>query len=92
MAEYLLDAGAVIDRSVPGAAVQAKSLEVFELLVRFGWDVNEPVVRGERALSCVMWFFLDLGFRSDWFFVSRWKLGALITDLGFFFFLQKRFG
>ena len=65
IAQYLLSEGADIDRAVLAAAVQAKSLPIFELMVRSGWDVNAPMFGGHtmlasliRSPSLTTWFLL----------------------------------
>ena len=42
--QFLLNKGAVIDRTVPMAAARVKSLPIFQLLLEYGWDVNAPIM------------------------------------------------
>ncbi|KAL8898433.1 MAG: hypothetical protein Q9207_006700 [Kuettlingeria erythrocarpa] len=53
VAEFLLDNGAVIDRAAPGAAAHTRSLPVFKLLVKHGWDINTPIMRDITPLMYV---------------------------------------
>lgn len=43
--EFLLDKGAVMDRAAPGAAARTRSLPVFKLLRKHGWDINFPIMQ-----------------------------------------------
>ncbi len=48
--EFLLNKGAVIDRVVAGAAAQVKSLPIFQLLLKHGWDINASVMANQTVL------------------------------------------
>lgn len=48
--EFLLDNGAVIDRVAPVAAAHIRSLPVFKLLLKHGWDINVPIMRDRTPL------------------------------------------
>ena len=48
--EYLLNKGAAIDRGVPTAAAQVKSLTIFQLLLEHGWDINASVIANRTVL------------------------------------------
>lgn len=48
---YLLDRGAEIDEMVAAVAGGAKSLPIFEAMVRAGWDVNAPIGHGHTVLA-----------------------------------------
>lgn len=56
IAEYLLNVGAVINHYVPYAAADVKSIPIFELLLKHGWDINDPVNHGQTILGCVNQF------------------------------------
>lgn len=58
IADYLLRAGAVIDRTIPIAAMSTRSVAVFQLLIEHGWGINDPVLGGETVLPCVIHTFL----------------------------------
>ena len=48
--EFLLNKGAPIDRGVPIAAGQVKSLPIFRLLLEHGWDINASVIANRTVL------------------------------------------
>ena len=52
IARDLLDHGAVVDNSVAYAAIHSSSdlIQVFELLLEKGWNVNSSVYRAKTAL------------------------------------------
>ena len=52
--DYLLSQGAEIDRLVVTAASQAKNLQVFELMVKSGWDINAPIFGGRTMLASIL--------------------------------------
>ena len=49
--EFLLNKGVAIDRTVPMAAAQVKSLPIFQLLLEHGWDINAPVMGDGTVLT-----------------------------------------
>ncbi|KAL8753143.1 MAG: hypothetical protein Q9184_005510 [Pyrenodesmia sp. 2 TL-2023] len=50
--EFLLDRGAVMDGAAPLAAAHTRSLPVFKLLLKHGWDINFPIM---RDITPLMW-------------------------------------
>ncbi len=52
IARYLFDQGVIVDRLIVDGAIHSGSdlIQVFELLLEKGWDVNSSVYRGKTAL------------------------------------------
>ncbi|KAL8946618.1 MAG: hypothetical protein Q9222_007009 [Ikaeria aurantiellina] len=52
--EHLLSHGVPFDRTSPMRAADARSLPIFQLLVKHGWDINDPLVHDETALTSIL--------------------------------------
>ncbi|KAG6988920.1 hypothetical protein G7Y79_00068g096190 [Physcia stellaris] len=52
--QYLLESGAEIDEMVAAVAGRAKSLPIFEAMVRAGWDANAPIGHGHTVLAMLV--------------------------------------
>jgi hypothetical protein len=50
VSRYLLNHGALIDGSVQRNAVDSNSVDILQLLLDYGWDVNDAVGGGEVVL------------------------------------------
>ena len=50
VARYLLDQGALIDGRAQRCAVHSNSVEVLQLLLEYGWNVNDAAMDGEVVL------------------------------------------
>jgi len=73
---FLLDQTSIINREAASAAAFKKSIEVWELFLKKGWDINSPVFDNGTTLLTV----LDDENLVTWFFNHGATLSHLPTD------------